>query len=108
MLFDKLITHERGTATKGAIGGTAWSYSTQTSNVAAAIYPAKAHVTSEYARRNIRVNYHIATDADLGAKIGDRFNYGGAFYVVHGVGRFDNGALGSLVVVVHDCEKVIV
>jgi hypothetical protein len=69
-------------------------------------------VIADYARREMLVNYHIYTTADLdtliagGVKLNDRFTDGSAFYVVKASRKNANLQISSEVLYQLDCERI--
>ena len=80
-------------------------------NVPCAVQPASASIAADYSRRDMVVDSHVYTTADLdslitgGVRLGDRFTDGAAFYLVKAVRKSANSAVSNEVLYQVDCEK---
>ena len=110
-LLDRSLTIERQTATADARGGTVLTFAAIATNVPCAISPASASVTTDYARRDMIVDHHVYTTANLdailpnGLQLGDRFSDGSAHYLVKAVKKNANAQITGEVLYEADCEK---
>ena len=112
-LLDQTMNLERQTATADASGGTVRTFAAVLSSVPCATAPASALVVADYARRDMLVDYHVYTTADLdslipgGAKLGDRFTNGSVHYLVKSVMKNANAQITAEVLYQLDCERRI-
>src|SRR5580692_7794343 len=103
-LLDRLLTLQRQQITPDASGGSSRSFTTLQSNLPCAISPASASIAADYARRDMVVDSHVYTTADLdslvagGVKLGDRFTDGTAYYMVKAVLKSANSAVSNEVI----------
>ncbi len=113
-LLDRRLTLQRQQLTSDASGGTTRTFVDVLTLLPCAIAPASAGVVADYARRDMIVNHHVYTTADLdgliagGVRLGDRIADGGVIYLVKAVLRSANTAVSAEVVYQLDCERRIV
>lgn len=103
-LLDKSLTHQRATAVKDAIGGNVPTWATQTSSVAAAIWPSSSGLVRDLGRRDINCTHVIATAQNLSAVTKDRFYDGSVYYQVESVEGFVNSHVTTEVLYLHYCN----
>jgi hypothetical protein len=110
-LLDQSLTIQRQTIAPDASGGSTRSFAAVATNVPCAVAPASATVTADYTRRDMIVDCHVYTAANLdtllpgGPRLGDRFTDGTIYYLVKGVQRFTNAVIASEPVYQLDCER---
>jgi hypothetical protein len=113
ILLDQSLTIQRQTITPDASGGSTRTFTALLTNVACAVSPASAAVAADYARRDMIVDSHVYTTADLdslltgGLRLGDRITDGTIYYLVKGVKKSANAAVSSDVIYQADCERRI-
>ena len=108
MFLNSTAQHERAAYTKDASGAAFATYASQTANVKCAIWPADSQTKSDYLRNDIVVTHKIAADVDLGAKAEDRITIGSKYYLVRGIGDFQNNLIANFPLYVMDVEERIV
>lgn len=110
-LLDEFLTIQRQTIAPDASGGSTRSFAVAATNVPCAIAPASAAVTADYARRDMIVDCHVYTTANLdallpgGPRLGDRLTDGSIYYLVKGVQKFTNAMIANEPVYQMDCER---
>ena len=110
-LLDQRLSLQRQQITPDASGGSSRTFTTLLANVACAVSPASASIAADYARRDMVVDSHIYTTADLdsliagGVRLGDRFTDGTNFYLVKAVLKSANSAVSNEVLYQVDCER---
>ncbi|HEY2589822.1 MAG TPA: hypothetical protein VGI81_29025 [Tepidisphaeraceae bacterium] len=110
-LLDQKLTLERQAVTADASGGSVRAFAAVLNNVPCAVAPASAKVVSDYARRDMIVNYTIYTTLDLdvvvpgGVALTDRLTDGTVYYLIKGVKRAANAQISSEVLYQLDCER---
>lgn len=110
-LLDQSLTIERQTVSSDASGAATRTFTTLLAGVACAVAPAAASVFADYARRDMIVNYHLYTTADLdtlisgGVRLGDRFYDGVNHYLVKAVKKSANSLIASEPLYQIDCER---
>lgn len=110
-LLDQILTLQRQAITRDASGGAVRAFADLLKTVPCAVSPASAKVVSDYARRDMIVDHHVYTTADLdtlipsGVRLGDRFTDGTIFYLVKAVKKSANKQVSTEAVYEIDCEK---
>jgi hypothetical protein len=110
-LLDQRLSFQRQQISPDASGGSSRAFATLLSGVPCSISPASASIAADYARRDMVVDSHVYTTADLdsllagGARLGDRFTDGTNFYLVKAVLKSANAAVSSEVLYQVDCER---
>jgi hypothetical protein len=110
-LLDQRLSIQRQSITPDPSGGAGRSFSTLLGNIPCAVAPAKTSVVADYARRDLVVDYHVYTTADLdslisgGLGLRDRLTDGTVFYLVKAVKKSANAMVSSEVVYQIDCER---
>ncbi|HEX4794946.1 MAG TPA: hypothetical protein VH370_14190 [Humisphaera sp.] len=110
-LLDQSLSLQRPAFTTDASGGSSRSFSTLLANIPCAVSPARAAIVADYARRDMIVDHHVYTTADLdklisgGVRLGDRLTDGSVFYLIKAVKRAANAMVSEQVVYEMDCEK---
>jgi hypothetical protein len=110
-LLDQRLSIQRQTITPDPSGGAGRSFSTLLSSVPCAVAPASAAIAADYARRDLVVDYHVYTTADLdslipgGLGLRDRLTDRTVFYLVKAVKKSANAMVSSEVVYQIDCER---
>jgi hypothetical protein len=110
-LLDQTLALQRPTIARDASGGAIRSYNMVAGNLSCAVSPASARIVSDYARRDMLVDHHVYTTADLealipgGVRLGDRFTDGKNIYLVKAVKRTANKLVTNEVMYEIDCEK---
>ncbi len=109
-LLDQSLTIERQTTSADASGGTTRSFAAILADVPCAVSAASASVVSDYARRDMLVNYHVYTTTDLdnavsnGVGLTDRLTDGTRYYLVKAVLKSANALVSSEILYQLDCE----
>src|SRR5580700_1328422 len=109
-LLDQSLTLERQTVSADASGGTTRTFAAVLENVPCAASPARASVVADYARRDMVVDYHVYTTADLdtlvtgGVRLGDRLTDGTRYYLVKAVKKSANSLVMAEPLYQLDCE----
>ena len=80
------------------------TWATQTSSVAAAIWPAGSGLVRDLGRRDINCTHVIATNQNLSAVTKDRFYDGSVYYQVESVEGFVNSHVTAEVLYLHYCN----
>jgi hypothetical protein len=110
-LLDQRLSVQRQTITPDPSGGAGRSFSTLLSSVPCAVAPASASVAADYVRRDLVVDYHVYTTADLdsllpgGLGLRDRLTDGVVFYLIKAVKKSTNAMVSSEVLYQIDCER---
>lgn len=109
-LLDRSLTLERPSVAADGSGGALRSFSAVVIAIPCAISPARASVVTDYARRDMVVDYHVYTTADLdtlagGVRLGDRFVDGSTYYLVKGAKKSANAVITAEVLYQIDCER---
>lgn len=94
-VFDKTMTLQRQNGAQDAMGAPNPGYANVVTGVACALWPASPRTASEFARRDMVVDYQIATPTNIAAKTQDRVLIGTAYYVVISYQPFDNTEFGD-------------
>jgi len=110
-LLDQSFTLQRPSLAADASGGSTRTFATLLANIPSAISPARAAIVADYARRDMIVDHHVYTTADLdkliagGVRLGDRFTDGSVLYLVKAVKRAANAMVSEQAVYQFDCER---
>ena len=110
-LLDQRLTLERQTVTADASGGSTRAFAAVLNNIPCAVAPARASVVSDYARRDMIVNYTIYTTLDLdavvsgGVALTDRLTDGAVYYLVKDVKKSANAQITAELLYQLDCER---
>ena len=110
-LLDQTLNLERPTLSADASGGTIRTFAAVLSNIPCSVAPASGLVVTDYARRDMIVDYSAYTTADLdtlvpgGVKLGDRLTNGTVYYLVKDVKKNVNKQITSEVLYQLDCER---
>ena len=110
-LLDQSLTLERQSVSADSSGGSVRTFSAVMNKVPCAVAPASASVVSDYARRDMIVDYTIYTTTDLdtlvpnGANLGDRLTDGTVYYLIKAVKKSANAQITSEVLYQLDCER---
>ena len=110
-LLDQRLAIQRQQVTPDASGGAARTFTTLLSNVPFSVAPTSAAISADYARRDMIVDHHLYTTADLdsivtdGVRLGDRLTDGVVFYLVKAVKKSANAMVSSEVLYEVDCER---
>jgi hypothetical protein len=110
-LLDHKLTLERQTISPDACGGSVRTFASILSNIPCAVAPARASVVSDYARRDMIVNYTVYTTLDLdavvsgGAALGDRLTDGTVYYLIKDVKKSANAQITAELLYQLDCER---
>ena len=111
ILLDQRLSVERPRVTQDASGGASRAFDALVADVPCAIAPASSSVVSDYARRDMIVDYHIFTTANLdslisgGLHLGDRLSVNGYFFLVKAVRKSSNSAVNTEPLFQIDCER---
>jgi hypothetical protein len=110
-LLDQPLNLERATLSADASGGIIRTFAAALSNIPCAVAPASASVVTDYARRDMIVDYTAYTTTDLdtlvpgGVKLGDRLTNGAVYYLIKDVKKNANKQITSEVLYQLDCER---
>lgn len=110
-LLDQSLAYSRQIVTLDASGGAVRTFSVQVAALPCSIAPATATVAADYARRDMIVNYHIYTNADLdtllpgGPRLGDRLTDGVTHYLVKAARKSANKLISNEAIYQLDCER---
>ena len=110
-LLDQSLNVERQTVSADASGGSVRTFAVVLNRVPCAVAPASASVVSDYARRDMIVDYTVYTTADLdtllpgGVNLGDRLTDGIVYYLVKTVKKSANAQITNELLYQLDCEK---
>ena len=113
-LLDQSFAYERPTPTPDPSGGSSRTYSQLLPTLPCAISPATTKVTTDYARLDMLVNYHVYTTADLdtlipgGPKLNDRLTSSTTHYLIKAVKKSANALVTNELLYQLDCERRIV
>lgn len=114
-LLDQTMNLERATVTPDACGGSSRAYTQILAGIPVLAEPASTKTITDYARRDMLVNYSVYTTTDLdallpagGVKINDRLTDGSIYYVVKASRRNANLQISSEVLYQLDCERTSV
>ncbi|HEX4123742.1 MAG TPA: hypothetical protein VHY37_03385 [Tepidisphaeraceae bacterium] len=111
-LLDRSLTYQRQAITPDGSGGAVRTFATLLVAVPCAISPASAAVATDYARRDMIVDYSIYTTADLdsllagGPMLGDRLVDGVVYYLVKTLKKSANAAVSGLPLYQFDCQRI--
>ena len=90
-LLDQTLTLQRQTVTADNSGGSVRTFAAILNNLRLAVAPARASDVTDYARRDMIVDYTVYTTADLdtlvpgGVALGDRLTDGTVYYLIKDV-----------------------
>jgi hypothetical protein len=110
-LLDQTLTLQRQTVTSDASGGSVRTFAAILNKVPCAVTPASAAVVTDYARRDMVVDYTLYTTADIdtlvpgGAALGDRLTDGTIYYLIKDVKKSANAQITSELLYQLDCER---
>ena len=110
-LLDQTLTLQRQTISADASGGSVRTFAAILNKVACAVTPASASVVTDYARRDMIVDYTVYTTADLdtlvpgGIALGDRLTDGTVYYLIKDVKKSANAQITSEMLYQLDCER---
>jgi hypothetical protein len=111
-LLDRSLIYQRQATTPDGSGGAVRTFATLLVAVPCAISPASAAVSTDYARRDMIVDYSLYTTADLdtllsgGPLLGDRLVDGAVYYLVKTVKKSANAAVSSQPLYRLDCQRI--
>jgi hypothetical protein len=111
LLLDQTFALQRQQVASDASGGATRTFATLLAQVPCATEPASAAISADYARRDMLVDSHVYTTANLdalvsgGVQLGDRFATGSAYFLVKAVCKFANAAVSGEVLYRVDCER---
>lgn len=102
--FNEMLILQRQDGAVDDLGAPSPNWSTIKKQVPCSIWPASPRVASEFARRDMLVDFQVATTDDISAKPQDRIIISGNTYVVLSYQPFEEGS-GEEAVYVTNCQK---
>lgn len=113
-LLDQTLTLQRQTVTADNSGGSVRTFAAILNNLPCAVAPASASDVTDYARRDMIVDYTVYTTADLdtlvpgGVALGDRLTDGLVYYLIKDVKKSANAQITTELLYQLDCERRLV